>query len=432
MGTARSWLRLLRSRFIGGLALPLLLPLTFDADARGEGCCAPACGASCAACPTEPLHLGDALSIALNQQPNIAAARASLASAAAGRDALYNLRLIGRISREIPIRREQADLGVSAASIALDRTEVETIYAVTRLYYSVIYAREQQLVANGVVKNLETTLDTAKTAVKGGSRDVTTSSVDKITVYTRLAQTRQSEADRGLKRATAALREAIGFGPECKIRVAKDTLDIAAPTVDLNQIIDIALARRGEIAQASLLAQITCLEIDAQSSKWLAMKVPTFAAGADIHSQPVPVGSANGEYSPGALAPEMPTLLAGHRRDRAARASALYSRSTAVTDKTRNLIALDAEDAYYKWEEYAVRVNVTKEAAEKARTLADDTRKDFGAGQKVKPEDVLTNEVLAAQARAQYNEARYQLILALAGLERATGGGFKAGLVPGK
>jgi outer membrane protein TolC len=376
------------------------------------------------------LTLSQALSLALENQPNIAAARASLASAESGRAALYNLRLIGRISREIPIRRDQASLGVGAASAALERTEIETIYSVTRLYYSVLYAREQKKVTDDVAKNLETTLDTAKNLVKGGSRDVTTSTVDKITVYLRLAQTRQSEANRGIKRATAALREAIGLGPECHIRIVPASLDVTGSNPDLNEIVRLALARRGEIGQASALSEITCLEIDAQRSKLFGLKVPTFAAGADIHSQPVPTGEADGEYKPGALAPEMPTLLAGHRRDRAARASDLYARSTAVVDKTRNLIALDAEDAFYRWEEFAARVEATREAAEKSAKLADDTRKDFGAGQKVKPEDVLTNEVLAAQARAQYNEARYQLILSLAGLERATGGGFKSGLAP--
>ena len=62
------------------------------------------------------------------------------------------------------------------------------------------------------------------------------------------------------------------------------------------------------------------------------------------------------------------------------------------------------------------------------RRLAANTREDFRSDQKVKIEDVLTNEVLAGQARSSANEALYQNVLALAALERVTAGGFPSGL----
>ena len=45
----------------------------------------------------------------------------------------------------------------------------------------------------------------------------------------------------------------------------------------------------------------------------------------------------------------------------------------------------------------------------------------------MKIEDILTNEALAAQAAATYNEALYQLVVALADLQRVTAGGFDSG-----
>jgi hypothetical protein len=48
---------------------------------------------------------------------------------------------------------------------------------------------------------------------------------------------------------------------------------------------------------------------------------------------------------------------------------------------------------------------------------------------KVKVEDVVTSRVLASQARSEYNEFLFKQIIALADLERATAGGFNAGLV---
>ena len=95
----------------------------------------------------------------------------------------------------------------------------------------------------------------------------------------------------------------------------------------------------------------------------------------------------------------------------------------------RQAIALDAENTYLKWEEANSKVGQTRTAKETARRLADNTRKGYTSNQKVKPEDVLTNEVLAAQSEAQYNEALWNLIIAIADLERVTAGGITADFV---
>jgi outer membrane protein TolC len=175
-------------------------------------------------------------------------------------------------------------------------------------------------------------------------------------------------------------------------------------------------------------SDVTCLEVKAQSKKLFNPRVSTFAAGSDIHAKPVPQGEANTDYRPGAIGPEMPVLLVGSRLCREQRARDFYGRSVAVVDKTRALIELEAEDAFLKWQEANRKVALYQEATTKGRKLADDTRNDFATGQRVKPEDVLTNEVIASQAQASYNEIRFHLILVLAALERITGGGFCAGL----
>jgi outer membrane protein TolC len=148
----------------------------------------------------------------------------------------------------------------------------------------------------------------------------------------------------------------------------------------------------------------------------------------DIHAKPIPQGISNGEYRPGALGVEMPVGFAGPRSYRIERAQDLSARAAAVVDKTRNLIALEAEDTYLKWEEAVRKVRQSREAAEAGTRLAKNTREDFRGEQRVKIDEVLTNEVIAGQAQAASNEALYQHALALAALERVTGGGFQAGL----
>jgi outer membrane protein TolC len=150
----------------------------------------------------------------------------------------------------------------------------------------------------------------------------------------------------------------------------------------------------------------------------------TFAAGSDIHSTQVPQKQQNGEYRPGAVPPEMPTLLVGARSERVSRAESLHARAQAVVDATRNLVALEAEDAFLRWEDSALQAKEAKEAAETAESLARDLNKDFTARQKVKVDEVVNAWVLASQAQAQYNEALYRQIIALADLERITAGCF--------
>lgn len=380
-----------------------------------------------ATAPAGPLVLSlpDCIQMALGQQPDLAAYRASLSSAQINSRALQDLRVPRFLARDLPIRRQQASLGVAIAAAGLDQAGYDTVYAVTRTYYSVLYARAQKQVVDKTLDRLKATHEAANRLVQGGSRDVTTSGVNKIAVYVRLAEIRRAEAERGQGRALAALREAIGLEPGVCLQVPDDHLPDIQVSVCRGDIVNLALARRGEVAQAGTLAEVTALEVCAQS-KSCRPTMRTFAAASDVHSRAVPAGSSDGEYRPGALAPEMPTLLVGPRRDRMDRAGVLSARASAVFAKTRGLVALEAEDAYLRWEEASRRVPAGREAAEKASKLAEDTQNDFAAGTRVKVEDVLSDEVLEGQARAQYNEALFLQAVALAGLERVTAGGFRA------
>jgi outer membrane protein TolC len=413
----------------GGLALALSGPLagTTPALAAGSGFAQESPRGEAAAPAGYSLSLTEAINLALQRQPAVAAQRAGLASAQNASQAVESIRIPTLIARELPVRRQQAALGVTVAAAGLEQAEHDTVYAVTRTYYTAVYAREQERVARETVERLRATLESAERMVKAGSKDVTTVNVDTLTVYQNLAEVRRVQAAEGVGRALAALREAIGLGPDCCVDVPSGALPELNPQICREEIIALALARRGELVQSNLLAEITHLEVEAQGTSCRPKK-ETFAAAGDIHSRQVPQGVADGEYRPGAVPPEMPVMLAGSRANRMERARSLSARAAAVADKTRNLIALEAEDAYLRWQEASRKLPSTKLAATRGDTLAENLRRDFTAEQKVKVEDVISNQVLAAQARAQHNEALYQQILALAALERITAGGFCAGL----
>ena len=368
-----------------------------------------------AADPAAPLVIDLPLALATAQdvQPSMRAARATLSSAQTAHRTLEELGVAARLTNhDLPIRKKQACLGVTAATGNLIQAEAETKYAVLRTYWSVQYAKAQQKVAAGVVESFEFYEKRVSEAVKKGEgpREWTQDTVDKISIYRRLAANKVAEADRGIERATAGLKEAIGLDPCSQITVVDHPLtELTVSPVCREDVVSLALSRRGEVTQANALAEIMCLEIEAQGKECLPGVVRTFAAFADIHSKVLPAGVANGEYRPGALAPEMPTHLAGSKSDRMQRARDLADRGQAVSDKVRNLVALEAQDIYWKHQEALKKVGINREGSDAGRNLSANTKKGFTANLNVRVDDILTTEVLAAQAQSAYNEALWQL-----------------------
>lgn len=427
----RRWI----ARLLGGLASPVLLPILAGAAEPAPAAPAPAAatatveGTAPASVPV--LGLAECVQLALERQPALAASRASLAAALAQNRGLNDLKAPPILAgRELPTRRKQAAAGIVIAEAGVLQAEWETIYAAKRMYYAVLYANEQNKLAKEVVENLRFYLTRVKEQVeKGESREWSTSTVDKIAIYVGLAETRQAEAARGMERAAAALREAMGVGPDFCFHLRDEGLPNHSVEVCRDAIVQLALGRRGELVQVTHALDVFNLEVDAQAASCMPV-TRTFAAGSDLHARPIPQGVMNGEYRPGAVGLEMPPNMAGTRSARIERAKHFAARASAVVDKTRGLIALEAEDVYLRWLESSRKAAQTREAAGSAARLATSTRKDFLSSTNVKMEDILMNEVLASQAQSSYNEARFQLAIALAALERVTAGGFCATASP--
>ncbi len=420
-----------RSRTLSGLAAGwFVLPILFGLTPRTTLAQPPATLAPPVAAhePVGALSLADCVQYALQRQPRIAAERAHLAAAEDGKRALDDLHIPEILDRELPIRRKQAALGVGAAAAGVDQAEHDAVYAVTRAYYAVVYAREQDRITRAVVERLTAIHNTVEQQLKAGARNVSAGDEQRALVYLRSAQARHLQAAQGEKRALAALKEAIGLGCDTKIDVVAGRLPDPTRNPVKDEIVAAALARRGDLVQAGVFAHVTCLEVDAQASSLLKRK-ETFAAGADIHASQVPQGVHNSEYHPGAVPPEMPTMFAGSRQERIKHAEDLHERAEAVVAVTHNLIVLEAEDAFLRWEQASQQVVEQREAADAGDQFADGLTRDITTDFKVRIDEVISARVLAAQTRATYNEYLYNKILALADLERITAGGFCAGLV---
>jgi outer membrane protein TolC len=376
------------------------------------------------------LTLDDAINQALQRQPTIQAAQASLQSALAAQ-AVANSHMAG-LSPAAAVRRQQAALGVGAAEANVRQVEMETKNAVNRTYLGVIYAREQLKLADDAVQTLRATFDVAKRLLESGSKNITKDDLDKLDIYVNLAESRKGEALVGKARALAALREAIGLPHDAIFDVDQGKLsrfyEIAQEYTKSNNVrlncncaTDMAVRYRPELTQASIFAEVACLEVQAQSRDLFHPYSKTFAATSDIHAKVLPGSIINGEYRPGPVGPEFPTFLAGSAAQRSERASILHGRALSVVDKARGLVALEAEEGCARLNRASEQIELLRKASGKSTELYKKAEEFFRQDQ-YKTTDLLTAYGLDVQNRSQLNEAYYQFGMTLAFLQRATAG----------
>jgi outer membrane protein TolC len=376
--------------------------------------------------------------IGMENQPAIAAARASVAAAQARFNGLENLRLAGLLRHDLSIRRQQACLGVKVAQAQLITAEHETLYAVTRTYIGALYAQTQLRVADRALEDPEKSPDSLRFLRKlamqirsdATRKDVKAYHVDQLDAYIHVALGKRQEALEGLERARTGLREAMGVCADYPLDLVDTDLPQIDLTVTLDQVIGLAQSRRGELVQAGLAWEITSYEAKAQETS-NKPKMETFAAGSDVHATPVPQGMRDGEYRPGAVGLEMPTVMVGKKDERVQQANALTGRAAAVAVKTRNLVTLESKATFLQWQMESTRSPDFRKGQELGRKVYDSIRKAFDPNDKEggKPtlEDILASAVQASQFEVQANFARYRYLLALAALERVTAGGIDPG-----
>jgi outer membrane protein TolC len=376
------------------------------------------------------LTLDEAINLSMQRQPTIRAAQASLSSSLSAKSVADSP--IAGLMPAGNVRRRQAALGVGAAEANVRQVEMETKNAVNRTYLGVVYARTQLKLADDAVQTLRATFDVAKRLLESGSKNITKDDLDKLEIYLKLAESRKGEAVVGMARAKAALREAIGLPYDAVFEI--DNGDVTRFYVEAqrftksknvrlscNCATEMAVKYRPELAQASIFAEVTCLEVQAQSRDLFHPYVKTFAATADIHAKVLPSGLINGDYRPGPVGPEYPTFLAGSAAQRSERASILHERANSVVDKARGLVALEAEEGCAKLNRASEQIELLQDASKKSTDLYKKAEEFFRQDQ-YKTTDLLTAYALDVNNRSQLNEAYYQFGMTLAYLQRATAG----------
>src|SRR5262249_32675362 len=154
-------------------------------------------------------------------------AQNSLGAAQMAQRGLNEIKIGGRLfAKDLPVRRQQAAWGVNAANANLYQVQCDMDSAIARMYFSVLYARDQTLLINDIVKQLTATVNTGEAILgkEGAPPDLNPVSLQKAKLFLSLARTKQAEAHRGSQLAMAGLREAMGVGADCAFEVAADKL----------------------------------------------------------------------------------------------------------------------------------------------------------------------------------------------------------------
>jgi outer membrane protein TolC len=380
--------------------------------------------------PDHPLHLADCLAIRAERQPSLNVARARLAASQSRLRSLESLNSpVARMRHDLPIRKQQARLGIDAAQAELVRLEADTRYVVTRAYLSVLYARAQRQVLDDLIDDLRYLRERVRTTVeKKDQTEWTPATVELVTMYLRRAEARRAEAERGIALATAVVRETLSLEPTVCINIADEPIPQPAVQVCREDIIAAAVARRGEVAEANLASEAAVLETDVQGVICRRGAIHTFAAASDLHSKQVQQSIYGEDFRPGGIPLAMPSILIGPRLNRVETAQDFSIQAAAVAQKTRNLVILEAEEAYYGWQEWSQKVVVLGEAAKIGNRLGRKLSEEYRGAIKRLIDALIPESLLAAQSRTDYNEALFRHAIALAALERVTGGAFCAGL----
>ncbi len=379
-----------------------------------------------------PMLLAECLTTAEQHQPRLKAAYSSLRGAEAGVQGLNGLgRIADRLSPDLPVRRLQAALGLRVAQAEVDKTRQETVYDVTFLYFSFVYASQSEKTATDVLESLDAYYKFAEDLVNSGVKQPGLT-IDKPALYNLQAiiskvQMLRLEAETKRRQTLVALREAMGVGPECDFQPAAKQLPVMGEdgggglTEEL--VVQWALARRPELVQTATAVAVFSLEPAAQALVRVRPQVNTLAAGTDLHSKLVPLPLRNGQYRPGGLDTEMPISLVGKPDDRVARACEYAARQGFQHETTVGLVRAEASAAFIDWDSATVRMGLAKKRSETSRRALEEAT--AAASTRLNPQQLVAAQTIAGEALADYVKAVYEHLVFLAKLQRVTAGGVQ-------
>jgi outer membrane protein TolC len=326
---------------------------------------------------------------------------------------------------KIRYRNQQAKLGIEAAEQDVALTKDQIVFAVTRAYNGVLFARELGRVAEDARGQYQATESLAQSLLKAANEHVTVADVQRAATLRVLAENQKVEARRAAEQALAGLRAAMGVRQVMPLEIADDRLAYAGAELDRDALLAKALAQRPEMAKAQLAVQAAELERKIAKAQFHP-DVGAFARMSTIHdNRDYPNPTQPTQFAAGVEA-SLPLVAGGRRVAERHKADALYEAATAARDVVRNQIELEVVQAFLEWQEMSERLPLTKKAVESAAAALKALRDELALGLEDKDyprhfDNRLSTRLLLSQAELAYYQQVFAYNLALAKVRLATG-----------
>jgi len=307
----------------------------------------------------------------------------------------------------------QAAAGFAAAQSAVAATRADVISDTTNDYFQLIQTRKAASIADQAVGVAQDDLKTAREQYDAGTAARADVLREEVTLSD--AQLRQVQADNDAALANASLANLLNVDLGSTID-ADETLDIAAPQFDLQEVLSDAHAHRPEVASSRAAVEIAEDAVRAARSGTLptiALQVQNASLTPNFENIPQPQLSET-------LSVTWKLFDGGLTHGKVAEASADVDKAKINLQQLENGVDLEVRRAYLNY----AAAQASLVAARSGQTSADEnlrvTRIRFRAGVGTSLE--LSDALLAdTQAQTQFVTAQANLRVALVTLQRAAG-----------
>ncbi len=309
----------------------------------------------------------------------------------------------------------RAERGKEAAERQLERADQEVVFGVVNTYEGVLLAKKELEVAEQATKTAQAIFDRSKARVESG---VAVES-DLLNAQVRLAARKQEliRAQNNFSLARAELARAMGISTDKEIEPTETLIERSLPQKPLEELEKQALESRPDWKriQSEEAAQEQSVSI-AKSSFG-----PRVNAFADWEADnPTFVSGGGGNNWIAGIEIQVDLFQGGSRRAKLQREQATQQRVAALKEAARDAIRLEVQRAYYDFDAARQQVEVAKAAIAQAQESLRITQNRYESGVSTIT-DLLSAEEAASRSQADYWQTVCRYQTSYANLELATG-----------
>jgi len=309
----------------------------------------------------------------------------------------------------------RAELVKAAAAHQLERADQEIVFGVVSAYDGVRLAKKELEVAEQAIKSAQAILERSKARVESG---VAVQS-DLLNAQVRLAARKQEliRAKNNLSLARAELRRAMGISTDKEIEPVEALVERTLPEKSLGELEKQAMEMRPDLKRirSEEAAQEQSVAIAKAS---FGPRVNAFADWEVDHPTFVSGGGGNNWIA--GIEVQVDLFQGGARRARLQRERAMQEKVAALKDAARDAIRLEVDRAYYDLDTARQQVEVAKTAIAQAQESLRITQNRYESGVSTIT-DLLSAEEAASRSQADYWQTVYRYHTSYANLELATG-----------